>query len=117
MSYPTEQGKVLDLSSAGLTQLGKLLEAQGVDLTEALKEAETELAGIGNFWGDDDAGRGFHDGKGDRSGYRTRSEDVHDEIRALGKVHAGIGDRLDLMGKNVEVADWDSIPKLPEVPK
>ena len=110
-------GPGLDVSPLGLADLARLFDGQGGDLTDAAIETVKRLTAIGNFWGDDGAGQKFYEGAGGKGGYGAMSTDIAHEVDALAKIYVRIGDRLLVMGKNVALADWDSIPSLPEIPK
>jgi hypothetical protein len=114
---PASGAPGLNVSPLGLTHLAKLFDDQGADLSEAAGETVKRLMAIGNFWGDDGAGRAFFEGDGGKAGYGAISADINAEVNALATTYARIGDCLAVMGRNVRLADWASIPNLPEVPE
>ncbi|MFC4529508.1 hypothetical protein [Sphaerisporangium dianthi] len=107
-------GQVLDVSPSGIGDIGRLFDGQGEELADAAREATRRLMDIGDFWGSDDAGRAFHDGKDGKAGYGARAADLESEVHALATAYALIGDRLVMMGRNVAVADWASIARMLE---
>ncbi|MET9067070.1 hypothetical protein [Streptosporangium sandarakinum] len=89
---------------------------EGTELTKAAVIETNRLYAVGNFWGDDRAGRLFYDGDSGSPGYRHMTEGVMGEAYALAGLCARIGDRLFAMGTNVEAAEWEAIARVPRMP-
>ncbi|MFF0310807.1 hypothetical protein ACFYSC_25545 [Streptosporangium sp. NPDC004379] len=89
---------------------------EGAELTEAAVAEANELYAVGNFWGDDQAGRIFYHGDSGSPGYRDMAEGVMGEAHALGGLCVRIGDRIFTMGTNVEAAEWEAISHVPRMP-
>ncbi|GAB2445049.1 hypothetical protein [Streptosporangium sandarakinum] len=89
---------------------------EGTELTESVVIETNRLYSVGNFWGDDRAGRLFYDGDSGSPGYRHMTEGVMGEAHALAGLCVRIGDRLFAMGTNVEAAEWEAIAQVPRMP-
>ncbi|GAB3985465.1 hypothetical protein GCM10029978_098370 [Actinoallomurus acanthiterrae] len=75
------------------------------------------LEGLGNFWGDDEAGRTFYDGAEGRPGYRDRHDGALTDALAAVTAYQEIAARLVQMADNVDTGEWNIIVSLPKVPK
>jgi hypothetical protein len=109
----------LRAQAGGLNTVGDTLQAN-------LAKAINALEGLGNFWGDDQYGHMFHDGANGRPGYGAQHDTVstdtnaiisgYHEIAGLPTRHHGAGG-LSEMANNVDVANWNSLAALPQIPK
>ncbi|WP_248961037.1 hypothetical protein [Sphaerisporangium perillae] len=110
-------GPVVDVSHMGLRDLGRLFDGQGEDIAGAIGAAMKQLMAIGDFWGDDEAGRAFYEGKDGKAGYGTRAAELDTDLHALATAYTRIGDRLVMMVKNLQLTEWASIAESLEAGK
>jgi hypothetical protein len=107
----------MGLDSAELKQQAGKIAKEGTDLATDLKGYVQALAGLGNFWGDDEAGRTFYDGAEGKPGYRVQHDGALTDTLAVVTAYEKIATRLQQMADNIDAAEWNikiSLPKVPE---
>lgn len=112
-----EPQRPLDVGNKELIGPAAKIRAEAFDLAEAIGRFIGELEGLGDFWGDDDAGRMFYDGADGRPGYRTRQETAVPDAIALVSAYERTAEGLERMAAHIKVADFISMIALPKVPK
>lgn len=92
-----------------LDQAAKAFLQEGHDLAITINNLLGKIDDLGDVYGDDDPGRqakkSFDKARDDLAGYSA----------AICAAYDGVGNNLQLMSANVEVANWASIVELPAV--
>lgn len=110
-------GPPLGIDGAELKRQAARLREEAAGLAEDLSAVLRGLEGLGAFWGDDDAGRAFHEGAEGRPGYRVRRDTAVAGVNAFTTAYERIADGLVRMAANVEMAEWNVTLSLPVVPR
>ncbi|MCO6009415.1 hypothetical protein NE236_31035 [Actinoallomurus purpureus] len=107
----------MGIHSADLKRQAGKIAQEGTDLATDLVGLVRALEGVGNFWGDDEAGQTFYEGADGKPGYRVRHDGGLTDALAIVAGYEKIAMRLQQMGDNVDVANWNVIVSLPKVPE
>ncbi|GAA4639469.1 hypothetical protein GCM10023196_101220 [Actinoallomurus vinaceus] len=107
----------MGIHSADLKRQAGKIAKEGTDLATDLLGLVRALEGVGNFWGDDDAGRTFYEGADGKPGYRVRHDAALTDALAVMTAYEEIAGRLTQMADNVDAGEWNIIISLPKVPK
>ncbi|MCW2939530.1 MAG: hypothetical protein JWN00_2515 [Actinomycetia bacterium] len=109
--------KPMNVDPAELRAQAVKLNKAGDDLNTKLTTAISALNALGNFWGDDGYGTTFYNGDHGKPGYHVEHDNVSTDTKAIISGYHGIADRLGQMADHVDVANWNSIVTLPQIPK
>ncbi|WP_329085908.1 MULTISPECIES: hypothetical protein [unclassified Streptosporangium] len=99
----------LEIVPAHLRSAADAFDTERIELSDAVRQAATELNAIGNFWGSGEEATKFFKGVGGGTGYEAVSSQAIQGTDVLLKAHEDIPALILLMVHTVETADWDSI--------
>lgn len=94
----------MSISSSSLSNGAKHLDAEGEDLEAAFNRAMTRLGYLGNFWGNDEAGRKFGGVEGGK-GYLGAHEEARKHVRNIIDSYSATSSNLHLTDFTVWGAD------------
>ncbi|MFC6083133.1 hypothetical protein [Sphaerisporangium aureirubrum] len=100
------------MSKSRVAGAGEDFRREHTTLSRALSDAAAALAALGDFWGNDEHGQLFHGGGAGRKGYRDASAEAAEHGGTIATAYARIGDNLERMGTNLQVAEWATIGAL-----
>jgi hypothetical protein len=94
-----------------LDHASKAFLKEGHDLAITINTLLGKIDDIGDVYGDDDSGRQT------KKAFDKARNNIADYSGAICAAYTGVGNNLNLMNTNVEVANWTSIVELPAVEK